>query len=383
MKHAWKLSRFAAAALTAAFVLTSGVLAAGGVVTAVGRHFPAKAGITQVEKPAAEPVTPAEEAAITEEAASTDPADSTDPAASTEETALPAEGPADGTESETAEEPAAPAEETPVQTGPYIQPDAQAAEDWRLLLVNPWNDLPEDYTMELVTLSNGLKVDQRIYADLDAMLSACREAGLNPVVCSAYRTEATQTRLYNNKIARLRSAGWTGEALLTEAARWVAPPGTSEHQTGLALDIVSARYQSLTEAQEDTAEQQWLMEHCWEYGFILRYPEDKTEITGIGYEPWHYRYVGRETAAAIHESGLCLEEYLQTLPVSPAEVPAGEDALAETAAETEPAPEETAPAEAEAPAEGTAETAPETEAAEEAPGMEPAAETDTAPEQRS
>ena len=104
------------------------------------------------------------------------------------------------------------------------------------------------------------------------------------------------------------------DALLTEAARWEAPPGTSEHQTGLALDIVSARYQVLDSAQANTAEQQWLMAHCWEYGFILRYPADKTEITGIGYEPWHYRYVGRETAAAVHESGLCLEEYLQTLP---------------------------------------------------------------------
>ena len=93
----------------------------------------------------------------------------------------------------------------------------------------------------------------------------------------------------------------------------MAVPGTSEHQTGLALDIVSAGYQLLDEAQEDTAEQKWLMEHCWEYGFILRFPEDKTEITGIGYEPWHYRYVGRETAEAIHKSGLCLEEYLQSL----------------------------------------------------------------------
>ena len=95
-----------------------------------------------------------------------------------------------------------------------------------------------------------------------------------------------------------------------EAARWVALPGTSEHHTGLALDIVSSSYTALTRRQEKTAEQQWLMEHCWEYGFILRYPEEKGDITGIYYEPWHYRYVGREAALEIRDSGLCFEEYL-------------------------------------------------------------------------
>ena len=82
---------------------------------------------------------------------------------------------------------------------------------------------------------------------------------------------------------------------------------------GLALDIVSTSYQALTKKQERTQEQKWLMEHCWEYGFILRYPNDKSEITGIGYEPWHYRYVGREVALDIRDSGLCLEEYTDYL----------------------------------------------------------------------
>ena len=189
-----------------------------------------------------------------------------------------------------------------------VAPEATA--DWRLLLVNPWNKLPEDFSVERKSLANGLQVDARIYDDLSAMLGACFEAGLHPVVCSAYRTQATQQRLYNNKIARLLASGYSREAALKEAARWVAVPGTSEHQTGMALDIVSYSYQYLNQKQEETAEQKWLMEHCWEYGFILRYPSDKSEITGIGYEPWHYRYVGQETAAAIRESGLCLEEYL-------------------------------------------------------------------------
>ena len=139
----------------------------------------------------------------------------------------------------------------------------------------------------------------------------CREEGLEPIVCSAYRTEKTPTRLYRNKVARLRAAGSSREAAEEEAARWVAPPGTSEHQTGLALDIVSLDYQLLDEAQAQTPEQKWLMENSWKYGFILRYPSDKEEITGIGYEPWHYRYVGREAAAAMHQTGQCLEEYLK------------------------------------------------------------------------
>ena len=157
-----------------------------------------------------------------------------------------------------------------------LTPAAQTAEeDWKLLLVNPWHTLPEEYEMELATLSNGLQVDKRIYDDLEDMLSACREAGLSPIVCSAYRTEATQARLYRNKVARVRASGVPEDQVEAEAARWVAKPGTSEHQTGLALDIVAASYQILDEKQEDTAEQQWLMENSWKYGFVLRYPSEK------------------------------------------------------------------------------------------------------------
>ena len=205
-----------------------------------------------------------------------------------------------------------PASTYPVETQ-VLETVRQVPENWNLLLVNPWNTLPEGYEVELATLSNGLQVDKRIYDDLNKMLTDCQEAGLNPIVCSAYRTEAKQTQLYNNKVNRLIRAGYSREEARAEAGRWVAVPGTSEHQTGLALDIVAASYQILDERQEKTAEQQWLMEHSWEYGFILRYPSEKSEITGIGYEPWHYRYVGREAAAAMRESGECLEEYIQRL----------------------------------------------------------------------
>ena len=226
-------------------------------------------------------------------------------------------------EVQTAENPA----ETTAQASAAAESVPEAAEeaDWRLLLVNPWNKLPEGYTVELKSLANGLKVDARICDDLSAMLGACWDAGLHPVVCSAYRSHATQQRLHNNKIYRLMASGYSWNAAVQEAGRWVAVPGTSEHETGMALDIVSYSYQNLTYKQAETAEQKWFMEHCWEYGFILRYPEDKCDVTGIGYEPWHYRYVGREAAQTMRESGLCLEEYLKVLagemelPVPPAE----------------------------------------------------------------
>ena len=241
---------------------------------------------------------------------------------------------------------AGPAAQTAVRRIPAasLTTAAQQTEaDWRLLLVNPWNALPEDYEVELATLSNGLQVDARIYDDLNDMLTDCRAAGLEPIVCSAYRTQATQTRLYNNKVARVRASGVPEDQVEAEAARWVAKPGTSEHQTGLALDIVAASYQILDEKQEDTAEQQWLMENSWKYGFILRYPSEKSDVTGIGYEPWHYRYVGKAAAAEIHHTGVCLEEYLGEAALPAAELtPAQPVRPAEVVRPLEPVPPETA-----------------------------------------
>lgn len=183
--------------------------------------------------------------------------------------------------------------------------------EWNLLLVNPWNPLPEDFSVELAELKNGRCVDKRIYQDLQDLLADARAEGLSPVICSAYRTNAQQQMLYGNKIKRLELEGYSQEEAQQKAGTVVAVPGTSEHETGLALDIVAESYQVLTEDQENTAEQQWLMENAHRYGFILRYPKGKSEITGICYEPWHYRYVGKEAAKEIYEKGLCLEEYLK------------------------------------------------------------------------
>lgn len=193
--------------------------------------------------------------------------------------------------------------------------DAASGEaDGLLLLVNPWTPLPEDFLPgELVPVQNDQAVDARAYPDLQNMLGDMSQAGLSPLICSSYRSQERQQELYDNKVQRVMAEGVSREAAQAEAARWVARPGTSEHQTGLAVDIVSLSNQMLDETQESTPEFQWLAENAWKYGFILRYPNDKSEKTGIAYEPWHFRFVGKEAAEEMHDLGLCLEEYLESL----------------------------------------------------------------------
>jgi D-alanyl-D-alanine carboxypeptidase len=185
------------------------------------------------------------------------------------------------------------------------------SEDWMLILVNHSNPLPNTYEPLLANLSNGMQFDRRAMEQLDVMLSAARAQGLFPVICSAYRSIEYQQRLFNNQVHRQMSRGLDRQQAEVEAGKIVAYPGTSEHNLGLAVDIVSLDYQHLDEAQANTAEVKWLTQHCSEYGFILRYPKDKTDITGIVYEPWHFRYVGIDAAKAIMQSGYCLEEYLE------------------------------------------------------------------------
>ena len=188
---------------------------------------------------------------------------------------------------------------------------ADPKDDWSLVLVNRWNPMPEDYQVTLATIPNGLEVDERCYNDLMDMLDALYDVGLTPVVCSAHRSVELQQRLYDNMVEEFMSRGHARAEAETLAAQEVALPGTSEHHLGLAVDIVDWDYQLLDEGQEDTAVQKWLLENSWRYGFILRYPTEKTDVTGIIYEPWHYRYVGKDRAKQIYDSGLCLEEWLK------------------------------------------------------------------------
>lgn len=181
---------------------------------------------------------------------------------------------------------------------------------WNLTLVNKWNLLPDSHNPSLTQLQNGHAIDERAYPDLQDMMDECRAAGLNPLICSSYRTMDKQKELYKNKVDEYLAQGYSQESAEAAAGELVAVPGTSGHQLGLALDIVDVANQVLDERQENTEVQKWLMKNSWKYGFILRYPTDKSDITGISYEPWHYRYVGKEAAKEIYEAGICLEEYL-------------------------------------------------------------------------
>lgn len=181
---------------------------------------------------------------------------------------------------------------------------------WNLILVNKDNPLPDDYNPTIKQLQDGHGIDERAYPDLQDMLDACRADGYDPMIYSSYRTMSKQKKLYNNKINQYINQGYSKKSAIQAAGEIVAVPGTSEHQLGLALDIVDRLYQVLDENQENTQTQKWLMNNSWKYGFILRYPTDKRDITGITYEPWHYRYVGKKAAKEIFEAGLCLEEYL-------------------------------------------------------------------------
>lgn len=181
-----------------------------------------------------------------------------------------------------------------------------------VILVNPWNYVPDDYKVTLTTYGD-FKMAQEVKAPLKQMLADCKSAGFEAVVVSAHRTHSYQKGLFERRIERFMNQGYNRIEATIEAAKRVAVPGTSEHELGLALDITDKDYQNLNSEQEKKPAQIWIMNNCWKYGFTLRYPNEKSEITGIIYEPWHYRYVGVELATELHELGLCLEEYFEML----------------------------------------------------------------------
>ncbi len=183
----------------------------------------------------------------------------------------------------------------------------------RIILVNPWNFMPSDYETNFVEAERGRKVDALCKDSLLEMLNACRDAGYNVKLLDGARTRDDQIYLFNRKVNYYLDRGYEKAEATAKAGTSVAMPGTSEHELGLAVDLVDGSNYSLDESQESTPAQKWLMENCWDYGWILRYPNEKTEVTGIIYEPWHYRYVGKEVAKELQESGLCLEEYLNNL----------------------------------------------------------------------
>lgn len=185
-----------------------------------------------------------------------------------------------------------------------------ASEDngWNLILVNRDSYIPDDYQVELTELSNGKKVDSRIYPELQEMFNDARAQGYGLFVREGYRTQEEQQKLLEEKIEAYKNEGKSKSEAKKLAEQWVAIPGTSEHQLGIAVDINA----DTTKSSSDDV-YGWLAENAYKYGFIKRYPSDKTDITGVINEPWHYRYVGKEAALEIYSSRICLEEYIDTM----------------------------------------------------------------------
>ena len=181
-----------------------------------------------------------------------------------------------------------------------------------LLLVNKDNPIPKDYEVSLQALPSGLvSVAEALYDDLMEMLEEGKKQGLHFVVCSGYRSAERQQELLDEDIRACMASGMSYEEAYEEVTRTTMPPDCSEHATGLALDIVALDYQLLDDGQERTAENKWLKENAWRYGFILRYPAGREDVTGIDYESWHFRYVGKEAAEYMYGQGLLLEEVWQ------------------------------------------------------------------------
>lgn len=181
-----------------------------------------------------------------------------------------------------------------------------------ILLVNYNHPIDENMRIDLIRIVDKQFISYEAYRPFLKMFEKMKSIGLKPYVCSSYRSIEKQAELFQSKCQYYLSQGYQQEQAEKLASTWVARPYYSEHHTGLALDIVSVDNQKLDESQEDTKEQQWLMENSWKYGFILRYPKNSIEITHINYEPWHYRYVGKNIASIIYQRKITLEEYLNS-----------------------------------------------------------------------
>ena len=192
----------------------------------------------------------------------------------------------------------------------YTVSGAAEVDQWYLLLTNKWKPAGKDFEpLSLVKINNdGHKLDARAYGAYKDMVAAAWEDGVNIYSISAYRSYSRQQELYKQRIQRFINQGYSEEEATEKAGTIVAVPGTSEHQVGLAID-----FNSVEQSFENTKAGKWLAANCTDYGFVLRYPTDKTEITGIIYEPWHFRFVGVKHAKKMAELDMCLEEYVEYL----------------------------------------------------------------------
>lgn len=184
---------------------------------------------------------------------------------------------------------------------------------WNLILVNKTHPIPDNYEVPLANFSGSMKCDERVFDAITSMLKAAKDEGVDLIVCSPYRDYQLQTRLFNRKIDLYMGKGYSYLEAYKITSEKVTVPGASEHQIGMAFDIVTSSHATLDYEFADTTAGKWLKEHGKEYGFILRYPRGKEYITGIEFEPWHYRYVGVEAATYIMDNEITLEEFIEGL----------------------------------------------------------------------
>lgn len=179
-----------------------------------------------------------------------------------------------------------------------------------LVLVNAEHALEDSYDPSLRSICGGrLQASGRIYSSLSQMLSDAGEQGYHYWIASAYRSKERQQKLVDEDVAKAIRRGLSYRQALKETYRETMPAGHSEHQTGLALDILCSGNMAMDASQKTEPGNRWLRKNCCHYGFILRYPEEKSDITGVSFEPWHFRYVGREAAEYMQEEGITLEEF--------------------------------------------------------------------------
>lgn len=186
--------------------------------------------------------------------------------------------------------------------------EAAQLKDWRLILVNSTHKLPSNFQPQLVKIDDKVSMDKRIQQDYNNMCFAAHIEKVSWWIAVAYRSEDQQKGLYNDEIAKNLRNGLSSSSAIEGAKQLVQPPGYSEHHTGLAMDL-----NEVTNDFDKTKAFAWLQKHAADYGFILRYPKNKENITKISYEPWHYRYVGPENAKKMNQLGMCLEEYVDYL----------------------------------------------------------------------
>jgi len=200
-------------------------------------------------------------------------------------------------------------EEVQETLGPDEESLVFTSDDWRLVLINKQHPIPDDYEFTLTTITGSMKCDERILEDLLLMLQAAKNDNVNLIICSPYRTDASQVSIFERHVRAYMNKGLNYMDSFKLASQEATVPGYSEHQIGLSIDIYTASHMVLDDAYGETEAGRWLAQNCSDYGFILRYPKGKEYITSIGYEPWHFRYVGREAAKIIMSGGITLEEF--------------------------------------------------------------------------